>query len=374
MDATHVVRRCARKACRIMHWYNYTISGGKKQYFPCDEDRDVLFANSSVAFDVAFIRYVQKLHFYGFVSLAAVAKSHSAVFASPPTDHFVKLLGDAFFLLHAVTEFAEIGYDLRAITIGDEIPVAALRAYSEYLLQSVFPPKTTIDIRAVVADGNAKVLPKCGKKETAPKRTGAPRKNRDKSRVAAKPYWGGRFFFLRPKTGRVVNAIPMYRPGNNEMAINELERATRGYPYVNCFVCDRACKILKDVAKRKKALCEIRTYSTDKFHGSRHETDCEENPYAKPALMRRVAGLNKSVAGQTFSWPRGYARSMGELRQQRRMFPLLLYAKFRNALLASGETSHMGPYSHQGKRKAQTPYERDDVPGEAPPKRRETTR
>ena len=62
--ATHVVRRCAKQECMVMRWYNYTISGGKK-YIPRDEGRSVLFPNSSVAFGVTYIRYVQKLHFYG---------------------------------------------------------------------------------------------------------------------------------------------------------------------------------------------------------------------------------------------------------------------------------------------------------------------
>ena len=99
------------------------------------------------------------------------------------------------------------------------------------------------------------------------------------------------------------------------------------------------------------ALWEIRTYSTDKFHGSRHKADCKENPYATPSLMRRIAGLNTSVAEQTFSWSRGYARSTHELRQARRRFRVPLYAKFHNALLASGETSRLNPYSYQGGRR-----------------------
>ena len=81
-----------------------------------------------------------------------------------------------------MAEFQEIGYEIRKITICDEVPDEALGAYTEYLVQSVFPPKTTINIRGVVADGDAKILPKCRKRETAPKRTGAPRKTRDKPR------------------------------------------------------------------------------------------------------------------------------------------------------------------------------------------------
>ena len=212
------------------------------------------------------------------------------------------------------------------------------------------------------------------KKEASPKRTDANRKNRDKSRVVVKPYWCGWFFFLCPKTGSLVNAIPMYRPGNNDMALNELERAARRYPYANCFIYDRACKIRKDVSKRKKALWGIRTCSTDKFQGFRHKADCDANPYAWPALMRRISGLNTSVAAQTSPWFRRYARGTNELIQARRRFLVPLYAKFRNALLASGETSHLNPYSHHGNRMAQTPHECDDVPDGAPPKRRKTTR
>ena len=166
----------------------------------------------------------------------------------------------------------------------------------------------------------------------------------------------------------------MYRPGNNDLALNELERVARRYPYVNCFVYDRACKILKDVATRKKALWEIRTYSADKFHGSRHKGNCKANPHARPELMRRIAGLNTSVAEKTFSWFRGYARSTNELKQPRRKFLVPLYAKFRNATIASGNTSHLNPYSHQKRKLAQTPYERNDAPGDAKAKRRKTTR
>ena len=75
-----------------------------------------------------------------------------------------------------MAEFVEIGYDLREITIGGEIPAAALRTYSEYLVEDMFPPKTTIDIRVVVDGGNANIPPKCGKKEAPPMRNAEPRK------------------------------------------------------------------------------------------------------------------------------------------------------------------------------------------------------
>ena len=99
----------------------------------------------------------------------------------------------------------------------------------------------------------------------------------------------------------MLNAIPTYRPGSNDLFLTDLEGATRKYPYANCFVYDRACKILKDVAKRKKSLWDVRTYSTDKFHGARHKDGFLANPYARPEIMRRIEGLNTSVEDQAFS-------------------------------------------------------------------------
>ena len=223
-----------------------------------------------------------------------------------------------------------------------------------------------------MADCSANVLPKCGKKEPSPNRTGAPRKKRYKSRVVAKPYLGGRRFFLCPKKGRALNAIPMYRPGNNDLVLTDLARATRRYPCANCFVYDRACRIAKDVSKRTQALWGIRTYATDKCRGSIHKDGRLANPYARPELMRRTGGINTSVGEKTFSRHRCCAGRMNEPRQAMRWFLVPTYAAFRNALIASGETSHLGPYSQQVKRLAQKPYERDEALGEAPPNKSKT--
>ena len=62
-----------------------------------------------------------------------------------------------------------------------------------------------------------------------------------------KPYWNGRFFFLCPKTGRILRALPMYAPENDRLVIDALEQVVARYPYLNCFIYDRACKIHDDV-------------------------------------------------------------------------------------------------------------------------------
>ena len=78
--------------------------------------------------------------------------------------------------------------------------------------------------------------------------------------------------------------------------------------------------------------------------------------------MERIKNLNTSIAEQTFSWFRGYARSLNELRPTRHQFLVLLYSKIHNALIAEGETSHLGPYSHQNvSKKRSVPYGCDDA-------------
>ena len=190
------------------------------------------------------------------------------------------------------------------------------------------------------------------------KRAGAPRKRRGGSKIPAKPYWGGRVFPICHKTGRILHAVPMFHPENNALVLDELENVVERYPFANCFSYDRAWKILLDVQKRKAAPWKIRTYATDKFHGWRRKKSFLANPFSSAKLMRRIEGLNTSVAEQTFSWFRGYARSTNEMKPQRRQFLAPLYAKIHNALLERGATSRLNPYSCQ-RAKRKTPYECD---------------
>ena len=89
--------------------------------------------------------------------------------------------------------------------------------------------------------------------------------------TGAKNYRGGRFFFLCPKTGRILQTDPMYRRENNDFVRDELRKVPGRYPHVNFFIYDRACKIKKSVLQRKRKLWKISTYTTDKFHGARRK-------------------------------------------------------------------------------------------------------
>ena len=233
IEVRQVNKRCGKMRCRTRHWYDYRLVIGEQKYFEDGGVGGVISTNPSVGFDVTFLRYVQKLLFYAYDSFAAVAKSPAATIGSSTGNRFQAHLAEGFFflLLRALAEFREIKYDVRRITGGDEVAPYALQAYTKHLMQNVYPPRSVISVRAVVADGGAKVLHKCGKGEKHPLRIGSPLKRKDGSQMAPKPYWGGWFFFIPPhKSGRILNAVTMYRPGNNANVLNEMGRVVGGYP------------------------------------------------------------------------------------------------------------------------------------------------
>ena len=161
---THVVKVCGNRACAARRWYNYRARRQSKLYIATTNLQDVLFVNSSVGFDVAFLQYAQQLHFIGYVSIAAIAKCHSGVFGSPETTCFGSYLPDAIFLLHPITELGAVGIDANTISIGDELTQGAVEKYSAFLGIYVFPPKHLLGGgEGSRADGNAKVLINCGR-------------------------------------------------------------------------------------------------------------------------------------------------------------------------------------------------------------------
>ena len=157
----------------------------------------------------------------------------------------------------------------------------------------------------------------------------------------------------------ILHAVAMYGPGNNEIVLSGLEDVLCRYPYVNCFIYDRARKILKDDKARRRSMWKIKTYAGDKFHGVGRKSSCPINPYSSPQAMRRLRGVNTVVGEQAFPWFRRYARRMGELKPERRQFLVPIYAEGRNKLLAIGETSRLNPYRKSGLRRP-IPYERSD--------------
>ena len=230
---------------------NYRLADGEKKYLDGGEVGCVISTNSSVGFDVTFLRYLHRLHFDGYVSFAAVEKSRASPSGHPKGNRPQASLADASPPLRESTEFRRIEYDVRNIAVGDEMEAGALLAYTAHLMQNAYPPRSASSVRAVVADGDAKVSPKRGTGEKPPRPVGAPVERKDGSEIGHKPRWAGWFFFIRPKSGIILNASPTYRTGNNAIVLNETGRVVGRYLYVRCPIYDRSCEILEDVATRE---------------------------------------------------------------------------------------------------------------------------
>ena len=180
----------------------YISTSPRKLYFPEEKYRDTSFVNSRVGFDVVFTEYIQKLHFFGFASLSALARSRAAVFRSPSSKHCAKLLADACFLLHVSKDFSRVGIPTTGIRIGEELSGESTRGYIDYVRNSDIPPPLLLlqSVPTIGCDGNSKALTKCGKNVTPPKRTGAPMLRRGGAKLPPKPFRNG-CFFVGHRTG-----------------------------------------------------------------------------------------------------------------------------------------------------------------------------
>ena len=72
---------------------------------------------------------------------------------------------------------------------------------------------------------------------------------------------------------------------------------------------------------------------------------------AQPTLARRMRNLNTAVAEQVFSWFRGYARSINELRADRHVFIVRYFCKLHNELCDNGQATHLNAVATGTKRK-----------------------
>lgn len=73
----------------------------------------IIFAESSVGFDFAFVEYFRKPHFFGY-PFSDVVKSNASIFGSPETNRFRGLLSGAFSILRDVQEYATAGIDVNS--------------------------------------------------------------------------------------------------------------------------------------------------------------------------------------------------------------------------------------------------------------------
>eukprot|EP00438_Fugacium_kawagutii_P027957 Skav210836 [mRNA] locus=scaffold543:17052:17576:- [translate_table: standard] len=158
-----------------------------------------------------------------------------------------------------------------------------------------------------------------------------------------------------PKTSRVVSVVSQDVPENNAVVSESLLKVLPLYKKVDLYIMDRACHYMPE-AKATKGLEQLKYYAVDRFHAHRHKHNCPCDP-KKPRLKKRLGKLNTSVAEQTFSWFRGYAKVLNEMRELRHRFAVLFFVCKHNELIAQGKTDHLNQHmaDKNAKRKAK-PY------------------
>ena len=115
-------------------------------------------------------------------------------------------------------------------------------------------------------------------------------------------------------------------PENNDDVESAFEETVNRYKKANCIVYDRTCGFAPNKMKLAK-FKQIKYWPVDPFHNLRHSDKCKYSPKNVPSYKRRLRGVNGSVCEQTFSWFRGYARTLNEMSPLRHHFLVLVYVK-----------------------------------------------
>ena len=147
-----------------------------------------------------------------------------------------------------------------------------------------------------------------------------------------------------PRDGRIVGVQQMFEPENNDVTAATLEKAIVHLKSCDCFILDRNCRAQKALEKRP-LLSQIKYYPTTKLHAYGHPAKCKNNPLNILRLKRRLRGVNTMVAEQVFSWFRGFARTLNEMRGSRHTFLVLYYCKRHNELVDAGDKAHLNAYT-----------------------------
>ena len=103
---------------------------------------------------------------------------------------------------------------------------------------------------------------------------------------------------------------------------------------------DRACRV-EPLVKKNGLYKNIRHWIVYKFHAHRHKSSCTCSPLQVRRLKRRVQDLNTSIAEQTFSWFRKYARCVNDLRPKKNKLLILHYVKKHNDLSDAGNCDYI---------------------------------
>ena len=344
VEVTHITKRCCSRSCGAYYGYNYQCfqSGLLVNSVKLD-DVNVLFVNPKLAFCKKYVRYHDSLQFRGFLSQGAIDFAGRDVLfphGGHSRDHFQRYYGNARFLLLTMQEFEPLGPgSLFDIVIGDELTEASVVAYDEYMHSTVYPPRDADQVKELCGDGHEKVIVKVCAGSPVPMK----RKKKDRAPKKHVPYGNGWFMVSCPRDGRIVGVTQMFEPENNLVTAQTLEKAIPHLKNCDCFILDRNCKA-KIALESRPLLKQIRYYPIDEFHAQKHTDGCPCSPLHIRRLKRRIKGVNTSVAEQVFSWFRGYARVLNEMRSLRHRFLVLYLCRRHNDLVDAGETSHLNQY------------------------------
>jgi hypothetical protein len=344
-DVSHVQMRCCRQTCRTMYGHNYKWEGGQKKNCVkmADLSDGVLFVSAKRCFTLRYLHMFGKLAFRGFLTNRAATWAYDDTFAPDGEDivghgadltvELRKLHADALLYFHTLSQFEIIGMHMD-IVVGQEVSDLAVDAYSKFLHKEVFPMPERGSVSVVVGDGHCKVMAKC---EGHLPHAGRPR---TLQAVKSRNYTNGWFFVLEPG-GRILVVQQQVNPENNEDVERAYVRALETHPNVDCIVYDRNCSFAPSRCSNP-CFVKVKHWPVDKFHGARHTSKCKYSTQNVPKYARRLKGINTSIAEQTFSWFRNYARTMNEMRPARQKFLILYYVKMHNELVAAGTKEHLG--------------------------------
>ena len=114
-------------------------------------------------------------------------------------------------------------------------------------------------------------------------------------------------------------------------------------------ILDRMCKVMPE-AEKMPVFKSIKYWSTDLWHGEKHNKKCKCNPHVHLRLKRRLSKVNSSAAEQL----RGYAKTFNEFRPERHRFLMLYSCGRHNQLVSTNYTGHLKTHSHRNSKKRQS--------------------
>ena len=353
-DVTFTPKQCNRRKCRTMYGYNYYWLGGKK--VSCvgiaDLKGGVLFTSSKRCFTLRYLKFFNDLAFRGFLSSRATMWAYARSFA-PPSDadktygcdilaHADEVHTDALMYYLALQEFGDLE-NKGDIVIGGEISAKNLKEYEIYLHEKVYPPDDPTQVKLIVGDGHAKVMTKC---EGHSKRAGRPRKLKKQRRKALTNGW----FMVCEPGGRVLVVQQQIDPENNDDVEKAFVKAVGTYPSINCCVYDRNCSFAP-TRSANPVFRNVKSWPVDKWHGHRHKKKCKYSPKNVKRYRDRLKRVNTSVCEQVFSWFRGHARVLNEMKASRNHFLVLYYVRKHNELMSQDDTSHLNQHKRSDRLK-----------------------